>query len=90
MRIHSREELNRTEEAPVEDRREHQAAIEAFHEGAEGLAPGTVVGYSGKFTEWFKFRHWSRATREVEFDLFLADTGVELRRKIGWTTSRTS
>ena len=76
------EEMSLVGDVTDEDRLEQEALIKVFHEGTEGLAPGTVVGYSGKFTAWCKYRHWSKHTRDGELDLFLAATPADGRRKV--------
>ena len=68
---------------PTEQERQEQAAIlRAFHHDKEALAPGTVVGYMGKFSAFWKFREWSRHERGGDRDLFLLLTPQTERRQV--------
>ena len=70
-------------EITPEERREQEAIVRAFHAAREGSAPGTVIGYMGKFGTFWQFRDWSRVHRQGSLDLFLLDTPEE-QRTVVW------
>ena len=73
---------DRYDQPSEQERREQAAILTALHQDKEALAPGTVIGYMGKFGAFWKFREWNRHEREGDRDLFLLSTPVELRRGV--------
>ena len=72
---------NRFEEPTEEERREQVAILKAF-QSRDSLVEGTVTGYMGKFSTFWKFREGTRNERGGDRDLFLLSTPPSQRRQV--------